>query len=164
MHLPVLAASSIARAYADESLKKRMRDSGLSLKPDRPEDARERLLKSELAAVFASGAQGTLSRGQKLGSKSVEAFEKLADIASTNDSLLNRAVAQALVDAKLIQSFKVEQDFGKSMKRRTDILAESAVGTIRIEVMWRKSTGRANIADYTLTKVANYGRAIGFLD
>lgn len=164
LHLPVLTASAIARAYADEALQKRMKDVGLSLKPDNKAEAIERLKQTELASVFASGAQGTLNRGPKLGSKSVEAFEKLADIASTNDSLLNRAIGQALVDAGLITGFKVEQEFGQNMKRKTDILAESPSGPIRLEVMWRKSTGRANIADYTLTKVANYGRAIGFLD
>jgi hypothetical protein len=30
-------------------------------------------------------------------------------------------------------------------------------------VMWRKSTGRAEIANYVLTKLYNYGRAIGLL-
>ncbi len=164
LHLPVLAASAIARAYADEPLKRRMREVGLSLKPDSKEDAKSRLLQTEMASVFASGTQGTLNRGPKLGSKSVETFEKLAEIASTNDSYLNRTIGSALEDAGLILSFETEKVFGDKLKRKTDILAQSTEGPVRIEVMWRKSTGRANIADYTLTKVANYGRAIGFLD
>jgi hypothetical protein len=68
-----------------------------------------------------------------------------------------------MVAARLIDSFQIEQDFGAGLKRRTDILAKSKNGQIRLEVMWRKTTSRAEIANYTLTKVANYGRAIGFL-
>jgi hypothetical protein len=30
-------------------------------------------------------------------------------------------------------------------------------------MMWRKQTGRAEIANYTLTKLNNYGKAIGLL-
>jgi hypothetical protein len=35
---------------------------------------------------------------------------------------------------------------------------------IRLEVMWRGSTGRAAIANYALGKLGNYGRAIGLLE
>jgi hypothetical protein len=34
---------------------------------------------------------------------------------------------------------------------------------IRIEVMWRTKAGRAEIANYVLTKLGNYGKAIGVL-
>jgi DNA (cytosine-5)-methyltransferase 1 len=30
--------------------------------------------------------------------------------------------------------------------------------------MWRSKTGRADIANYVLAKLGNYGRAIGLLD
>ena len=164
LHLPVLTASSIARAFADDKLKGLMRNSGLSLKPDNQAKAIERLQQAEIAALMKSGISGLLPRGRKPGSESVEAFRKLAEIASTNDVALNRAFGNALVAAKLIRSFTVEQDFGTGLTRRTDLLAETEIGAVRIELMWRKTTGRADIANYALTKVANYGRAIGFLN
>ena len=164
MHLPVLTVSAIIRAFADASLQNRLKAVGFSLKPNSKSDALIRLNLTELAAIFQAGSQGTLARGPKLGSKSIEAFEKLSDIASSNDVALNRAIGRALVEAKLIDRFEVEQDFGTGLTRRTDILAHTQSGPIRVEVMWRKSTGRAEIANYTLTKVANYGKAIGFLN
>lgn len=162
-HLPILTASAIARAFSDKKLKDAMQLAGLSLKPDRKADAVERLSQTELASILKSGSQGLLTRGKKPGSESVDAFEKLAKIASNDDVSLNRALGAALVEAGLIQSFEVEQDFGSGLTRRTDILAKTAAGPIRIEVMWRSSTSRAAIANYTLTKLSNYGRAIGFL-
>ena len=140
-----------------------MRASCLSLKPDSRQIAVDRLLQTELAALFKSGSQGLLPRGKKPGPESVEAFRKLAEIASDNDASLNRALGNALVAAGLVNDFKVEQDFGSGLTRRTDILASAKLGTVRLEVMWRKTTSRAEIANYTLTKVANYGKAIGFL-
>lgn len=163
LHLPVLTASAIARAFSDQKLKEMMQTAGLSLKPDKKVDAVERLKQTDFASLLNSGSQGLLARGKKPGSESVETFQKLAQIASSNDAALNRAVGRALVEAGLIESFDVEQDFGTGLVRRTDILAKTAAGPIRIEVMWRKSTSRAEIANYTLTKLANYGRAIGFL-
>jgi hypothetical protein len=164
LHLPVLAALDIVRAFSDEPLRTRMKSIGLSLKPDNRQSAVQRLDGTELAQIFRAGAQGTLSPGPKVGSSSFEAFGKLADIATSNDAALNRAIGRAFEAAGLIQSFDVEQDFGTGMKRRTDILAQTEGGPIRIEVMWRKRTGRAAISNYTLTKLANYGRAVGYLN
>jgi DNA (cytosine-5)-methyltransferase 1 len=36
-------------------------------------------------------------------------------------------------------------------------------GPIRIEIMWRSTTSRADIANYVLSKLGNYGKAIGLL-
>ncbi|WP_133251119.1 hypothetical protein [Novacetimonas pomaceti] len=161
-HLPVLAALEIARAFGSEDLKDRMTRNKLSISGNQ-DNAIERLNNTELGSIFRAGSQGTLARGAKLGSSSVEAFEKLVDIATTNDALLNKSLGEALVAARFIESYKVEQDFGAGLTRRTDLLAEISVGRIRIEVMWRKRVGRADIANYTLTKLFNYGKAIGYL-
>jgi DNA (cytosine-5)-methyltransferase 1 len=163
LHLPILTASAIARAFSDQKLKDLMSSAELRLKPDKKSDAIDRLMQTDFASLLNSGSQGLLARGKKPGPDSVGAFEKLAQIASSNDAALNRALGAALTEAGLIQSFKVEQDFGAGLIRRTDILAQTPSGPARIEVMWRKSTSRAEIANYTLTKLANYGRAIGFL-
>lgn len=163
LHLPVLCALSLARAFATETLKARMKQANLSLKPDKRADALVRLMSTELSRIFASQSQGTLNTGKRLGSSSVEAFSKLAEIASTNDVALNRAIAAALQEAGLIGSFKVEQDFGTGLTRRTDIVATTSGSNLRIEMMWRRKTSRADIANYTLTKLANYGRALGYL-
>lgn len=164
LHLPVLAATAIIRAFADQPLRAKLRREGFALKPDDQQAAIERLASTELASIFKMGPQRPLTRGPKVGDKSVEAFHKLAGIASADDTALNRALGNAFKAAGLIKDFAVEQDFGESLKRRTDILAETNYGRVRIEIMWRRSTGRADIANYTLTKLQNYGKAVGFLN
>lgn len=163
LHLPVLSALSIARAFATETLKERMKSVGLSLKPDKKADALDRLKNTEIFKIFSMEKQGVMSVGKKPGSSSVEAFEKLAAIARSNDAVINRAIGQALLEAGAINNFEVEQDFGSGLTRRTDIVANHGAGPIRLEVMWRSTTGRAQIANYALQKLANYGRALGHL-
>ena len=164
LHLPVLTAAALVRAYADEPLRAKLRSVGFAVTPKDEAKALERLRASEIGVIFSAGTQGTLPRGPKLGSSSVESFAKLADIASTNDASLNSALGRGLVAAGMIKSFEVEQDFGSGMTRRTDILAQTDSGPVRIELMWRRQTSRAEIANYTLTKLANYGKAVGYLD
>ncbi len=162
LHLPVLAASEIMRSFGSANLKVRMKAAGLAVNGDAPK-AIARLRPTELGSIFQAKTQGTLTRGKKLGSSSIEAFTKLAEIARTNDVLLNTAVGHAMVESKLIDSFEVERDFGSGLTRRTDILAQKGKTPIRIEIMWRHKAGRADIANYTLSKLANYGKAIGYL-
>ena len=163
LHLPVLTASAICRAFASDNLKARMKLKAFSLKPDDRDDALSRLKQSEVATLLLDGRLGVQQRGPKVGSESLAAFEKLADIASTNDRELNSCIGRALQAAGLILSFQTERDFGSGLTRRTDIVCETKKGTVRLEVMWRKKTGRADVANYTLTKVNNYARAIGFI-
>jgi len=164
LHLPVTTALYLVRAYSDVALKSRMRTVNLGLTPNKRTDALERLRATELARMLRAEAQTVLNTRGKLGSKSQDAFEKLADLASTNDIALNRAVGSALLDAGLVTSFETEKDFGKGLSRRTDLLCDSQIGNIRLEFMWRKRTSRAEIANYTLTKIYNYGKALGYLD
>ena len=162
LHLPVLAASEIMRSFGSNALKAKMKALGLKVTGNKAK-AIERLRSTELGSIFQAGTQGTLTRGKKLGSSSVETFNKLANIAENNDNLLNEALGKALVEAGMIDSFATEQNFGSGLKRRTDLLAQKDGLPIRIELMWRKKTGRADISNYTLVKLANYGRAIGYL-
>lgn len=164
LHLPVLTALSIARAFASDILKERMRGVNLSLKPDKREDALSRLKATEIFKIFSMEKQGVMSVGKKPGSSSVEAFEKLADIARSSDASINKAIAEALKAAGVIGGYEIEQDFGSGLTRRTDIVAQHNGGPIRIEVMWRSTAGRAQIANYALQKLSNYGRALGHLD
>lgn len=164
LYLPVTTAMSIVRAYSETALKKRMKDANLSVKPDTKTDALDRLNTTEIARMLRSEAQTVLTRGTKLGSSSQEAFGKLTDLASTNDIALNKAFGDALVDLNLVKSFKTEVDFGKGLTRTTDLLCEANMGRIRIEIMWRKKTSRAEIANYTLSKIYNYGKALGYLE
>lgn len=162
LHLPVLAASEIMRSFGNDNLKAKMKAAGLQTSGD-TSSAVARLKNTELGQIFRAGVQGTLTRGKKLGSSSVETFTKLAEIAQNSDTLLNDALGRALVEAGLINSFELEKDFGSGLTRRTDILAQTATTPIRIEVMWRRKAGRADIANYTLSKLSNYGKAIGYL-
>ena len=105
---------------------------------------------------------GTRTKG-KVGSNTEQAFRKLSEIAKNNDQLLNDTLGKALVAGKLIDRFETEKDFGKGLTRFTDIIGHDSKDIVRLELMWRSKTGRAEIANYTLTKLYNYGRAIGFL-
>lgn len=162
IHLPILTVLAIARKYADEKLKEKMKELSMSLKQD--SKAYERLNKSELAKAFKLKPMGLGSSGQKPGENTQEAFEKLLSITQNDDQLVNETLGRALVDCNLVYSYKAEVDFGKGLTRRTDLLCETELGEVRLEIMWRKSTGRAEIANYVLTKLFNYGKAIGLLE
>lgn len=161
LHLPVKAALAIARQYGDETLHKEMNARGLSTARDKA--ARERLFESDLGRAFRGATTGPRTRGPKVGSNTVDAFGKLVAIASGNDRLLNRAIGEALKDAGLIDSYDTEKALGDGLSRCSDIFVECGQGVVRLEVMWRKTTSRAEIANYTLTKLWNYGKAIGYL-
>jgi len=56
-------------------------------------------------------------------------------------------------------------DLGTGLSRQTDLLCQTdKLGVVRLEVIWRAKAGRADIANYTLGKLYDYGRAIGLLD
>lgn len=161
LHVPVLAALAAVRTYAAESLKNTMKASGMSAAPEK--DAKERIDETNLVASFKNQPIGARKVGGKVGPNSVAAFEKLTNIASTNDVQLNRAIAECLKDLGVISEYALEQDFGVGMTRRTDIVATTPSSSIRLEMMWRRKTGRAEIANYVLGKLYNYGKAIGYL-
>lgn len=161
LHVPVLAALAAVRTYAGDPLKATMKAAGMSAAPEK--DAKERLDETNLVSSFKNAPIGARKVGGKVGPNSVAAFEKLTNIASTNDVQLNRAIAECLKDLGVISDYALEQDFGSGMTRRTDIVATTPASSIRLEMMWRRKTGRAEIANYVLGKLYNYGKAIGYL-
>lgn len=161
LHIPVLAALAAVRTYANDDLKKVMKAAGMSTSPEK--DTKDRIESTNLASSFKNVPIGAKKVGGKVGSNSVAAFEKLTNIAASNDVALNRALAECLVDIGMITGYQLEQDFGKGLTRRTDIVADTSNSKIRLEIMWRRKTGRAEISNYVLTKLYNYGKAIGFL-
>jgi DNA (cytosine-5)-methyltransferase 1 len=159
-HLPILAALLISRSFGNQQLQSKMHDLKLLTK-DEKKKARERLERTDIATAFLGRQQGLSQARRGPGPNTIKAFETLSSIAENNDSLLNRAVAEALLTAGYISSYLVEQDFGRGLTRCTDVVADSDLGTIRLELMWRKRTSKAEIANYVLTKVWQYGQALG---
>jgi energy-coupling factor transporter ATP-binding protein EcfA2 len=163
LHLPSVTALAISRDFADTKLTDLMVGKGLSVA--RKMDAGSRLLQSDLARALSSSPMGTRTRGPKPGSNTVEAFRKLTEIAAKADQPLNAALGRALQNLALIDKFETERDLGQGLTRYTDVVCSSStLGIVRIEVMWRASCGRADIANYALTKLYNYGSAIGVLN
>lgn len=162
LHLPSVAALAVARDHADDRLVQSMKDRGLSVAGSG--DAVNRLLTCDVGRAFTSTTMGTRTRGPKAGSNTETAFEKLTEIAAYYDRLLNVAVGRALVAAGLASKATPERDLGVGLTRVTDLLCEThSLGIVRLEFMWRRKTGRADIANYVLQKLHNYGRAIEFL-
>lgn len=161
LHVPIITALSLARTYGSPALRTRMAAEGMATIADK--QALTRLKECSLGLSFSKSKIGPRKVGGKAGSNTIDAFEKLAKIASKNDAWLNVAVAEGLVEAGLVSSFLPEQDFGNGLTRRTDIVGFTDDGPIRLEFMWRKATGRAAIANYVLSKLFNYGRAISYL-
>ncbi|WP_412479842.1 hypothetical protein [Azonexus sp. IMCC34839] len=161
LHVPVLAALAAVRTYASDDLRNTMKAAGMSATPEK--GAKERLNETNLLASFRDQPISSRKVGGKVGPNSVAAFEKLTNIASTNDVQLNRAIADCLKDLGVITNYELEKDFGAGMTRRTDIVATTPTSSIRLEMMWRRKTGRAEIANYVLSKLFNYGKAIGYL-
>lgn len=161
IHVKMIPTLSIIRDFADNELKKKMTDVGMSTKKNN--DGIQRLLGTPLANSFSDLPIKARTVGTKPGSNTASAFEKLASIASTNDVIINKCFGKALVEAGIIDSFELEQDIGNGLKRRTDILAHTKNGPVRLEMMWRKKTSRAEIANYVLTKLYNYGKAVEYI-
>jgi DNA (cytosine-5)-methyltransferase 1 len=162
LHLPLVTASALARDFADQKLTDAMIAKGLSVV--KANDALVRLAQSDIARAFSAIPMGPRTRGPKPGPNSVEAFRKLSEIASKADQLLNAAVGRALMAAGYITNFETEKDLRGTLTRYTDVVCASpSLGIVRLEVMWRASSARADIANYALTKLYNYGRAIGLL-
>ena len=81
-----------------------------------------------------------------------------------NDQALNAALGRAIVANIPDTEFQIEVEIGDGLIRRTDIvIRRKGSDPIRLEVMWRRKTSRAEISNYVLTKIYNYGRALGFL-
>lgn len=162
MYVDTLTAQAVARQYGSTALHAAMRERSGSIQPDAK--ASERFRASELGVIAGGGSLGVRRRGKKPGSSSQTAFAILADIAVKNDGLLNDAFATALVELGFATEATIEVPLeGAGLKYHSDILATIGGEPVRIEIMWRKQTSRAEIANYTLTKLNNYGKAIGLL-
>lgn len=140
-----------------------MRAEGLSTRADPA--VLDRLEASDLGIILSGRSLGTRRRGSRPGPGTRQAFQRLAGIASRNDRACNQAIGTGLRHTRLgIQEFGVEVELGTDLTYKSDLLVVQDAQSIRVEVMWRSTTGRAGIANYALGKLANYGRAIGLLD
>lgn len=161
IYVSIVDALSIVRSYANDELIKIMKSKGLSVKKD--PKIKERLANTELVRMILAD---TKLKGKKgtTGSNSINAFGKLLEISVSNDTLLNDAFGNALVKNGYVDSYLTEQNLGTGLTRRTDLLCTSQMEHLRLEFMWRTSTSKADIANYTLNKLYNYGRVIGFIE
>jgi energy-coupling factor transporter ATP-binding protein EcfA2 len=159
--LGTLEILSIAREFGDQTLHDLMRANNMVVKRDAR--ALERLASSELGLIMSGRSLGLRKTGAKPGTNTQVAFRSLADIARTNDIACNRAIGNALVAAGYITSFTTEKDLGTGLTRKSDLFCETSSDSLRIEVMWRAENRRADIAQYVLSKLRNYARAIGLL-
>lgn len=164
LHMDMLTALAIAREHGDEQLHELMRGQGMSTTPAPGIDACSRLDGSELGTLLAANALGLRRRGSKPGGGTKNAFGSLAQIATTDDGAINRAIGEALVKAGLVDDFEAEVELGTELVYASDLRLHRGAEPIRLEVMWRTKTSRAAIANYVLGKLRNYGRAIGYLE
>ena len=162
MSLGTVEVLEIAREFGDESLHELMRARKMTVK--REPRALERLAASELGIVLSGQSLGLRKTGRRPGSNTQTAFQSLADIARTNDIACNRALGAALVAGGYATAFQTERDLGTGLNRKSDLYIETPSDPVRIEVMWRRENRRADIAQYVLTKLRNYARAIGLMD
>jgi hypothetical protein len=162
VHMDMVAALAVCRTYGTPELHTAMQGRGMAISSDTK--VADRILGSEIGLLLQGRSLGTRKRGPKPGSNTVTAFENVAEIARTNDIMCNKALGEALVATGLVDGYETERDLGTGLSRRTDIYCSRGDGPIRLEVMWRSKAGRADIANYVLTKLANYGKAIAFLD
>jgi len=162
IHLDLFTVLAVARTYGNKRLHQLMRDKGMSVTPDK--DVNNRVVNSQRGTLISGGSLATRRRGLKPRGNTMDAFVKLAEIAQTNDGLLNDSIGRALRGAQLVDKYRTEETVtSANLVYLSDIYCQIAGTPIRLEVMWRKSTGRAEISNYVLTKLRNYGKAIGLL-
>jgi hypothetical protein len=159
--LDIVTVCSIIRHYGDEALHEKLRGFGVQIKSDRR--AAARLQASDLGVIISGGSLGVRRPGRKPGPETRAFYSRLSNIARNNDGVLNRVLGRALVESDLITDFVAEKDLGAMHKIVTDLFCVRQSGDIRLEVMWRLSTSRAEIANYVLKKLGTYGRATGLL-
>ncbi len=163
IHMDMLTALAVARSHGEDTLHKLMQVEGMSTKPSGSKSARERLIASELGALLAANELGTRRRGSRPGGGTQSAFASLTTIARNNDIAINRAIGEGLQAAGLIDSYETEKDVGGALTLASDLCVIRASEPIRLEIMWRGKTSRAEIANYVLGKLNNYGKAVGYL-
>jgi hypothetical protein len=161
LFLPALTAIEIVEDFADDPLRTELKKRGFSVSGGTQSE--QRLLESALASALQGEPVGTLRRGAKPKAERLAPFDVIMAIAQTNDEAPNRAIGQALVDCDLIERFEQEVDLGGGLSRKSDLVCNPHVDPVRLEVMWRTDTTRSEIANYVLTKLFNYGRAIGYI-
>ena len=161
LYLPALTAIEVIHDFADDLLRLELSKPGFAVSGT--SNGKDRLLDSELASALQGEPVGTLKRGPKPKAERLAPFDALMAVAKTNDVALNKALASALVDCDLIEQFEQEVDLGGGLTRKSDLVCNPHVDPVRLEVMWRTDTTRSEIANYVLTKLFNYGHAIGFL-
>lgn len=149
--LPALRAELAARAFQSPG-----RSDGQSL-----------LMESDLARAFQEEPAGKKRAGKRPGPQTQDRarleFEKLTELASEQDGLLNSAIGACLQASGLVISHRRESPTGGRQRRYSDLLCETTGGLIRLEMMWCAQTSRGEIANYVLKKLAAYGKAIGYL-
>ena len=162
LHLPMVTASAIARQFGGMGrLHELMEKQALSTSA--APDALGRLGQSDIARAFRREGMTTRARGPKPNKDTIARFQRLAAIASRDDKALNAAFGEALKAAGYTPNYVLEAPFGD--QRRSDLLVHDDSGSpIRLELMWRSKAGRADIANYSLTKLYNYARAIGLIE
>jgi DNA (cytosine-5)-methyltransferase 1 len=162
LHVPFMTALAVVRDVADDDLRKRLAESGFTVRGSG--DGVERLAKSQLARALRAEPVTPLPAGRPPGDQPREEFVKFTQFARVDDGALNRTMAEALRRAGLIESFKAEDPVPGAQRRNTDILCALRDGSVRLEFMWRATTNVGEIARYVLEKLYSYGRAIGFLN
>lgn len=162
VYLDVFAALAVARTFSDEALKEMMAAKSMSTSTD--SKAIDRIRDSTLGKLLSGATLGTGRRGSKPKGNTLTAFSNLTAIASTNDTAINAAIGRALQAAGIISTFDVEKQFGSDRKYFSDLYITRPSGEpIRLEFMWRNSTGSADISNYVLKKLELYGKSIGLL-
>lgn len=161
LHVPALTAIEVVADYAVDPLKGDLQHNGFEVKGTTK--GKSRLLESDLASALEGDPIGTLKAGRKPKPERLAPFDCLMAIAQDNDIALNEVLGRALVDCELVEQFETEVDLGTGLTRKSDLLCNPHVDPVRLEIMWRADTTRAEIANYVLTKLFNYGRAIGFI-
>ncbi len=157
--LGTLEILAIAREFGDSALHELMKQRNMVVKNE--PKALGRLQTSELGLIMSGQSLGLRKTGAKPGTNTQQAFRNLADIARNNDIACNRAIGNALIAGGYASRFETERDLGTGLTRKSDLYCETSGDPLRIEIMWRAQNRRADIANYVLSKLRNYARAIG---
>lgn len=161
LRLSPLTAIEVLGEFADSDLRQQLTGKGFAIRGST--NAKGRLMDSPLANALQDEPLGTTAAGRPVGQDRIAPFKPLLEIARTNDAALNRTLGVALQACGLITDFRTEVDLGTGLTRRSDLVCNPTLDPVRLEIMWRDEVNRAGIANYTLTKLAGYGQAIGFL-
>lgn len=163
LYIPYELVTNSITSTKNDALKKLLSQNGVKIHNSATK--RIDILKSSLgSAITGSQIHYKRTTSKIEDSQLSQDFSNILKITQNNDRIANEELGKILEENELVYSSRPEQSFGLNYSVRTDLLCGIEGNYLRLEMMWRTSTTRGEIANYVLQKLLNYASAMGIIE